>query len=247
MLTLISVEFLKLRRCKIWWLILSIFAAHAYSDILKVSSYHWDVFLNATYMNLWLRPILFTFLSGYLFTRDDEQRMQVIFFSYPFNRSLWFLSKCLTAFLWVGMILFVSGIIDVSLGMLFLQDPYTLSVLKYQCMSFLGSWILFSGLIPLGIILALGVRSTVRLGILSVLIPLLELPLTALFPKYALINPWLLPYLYFSFPYNYPTHFLWERGLWISVTLIAASLFFSWYLYVARDPKTDSYRYSLEE
>ncbi|MEZ2659741.1 ABC transporter permease [Aneurinibacillus aneurinilyticus] len=245
MLTLWKVEFMKLKRSLVGWVLVFMLAVHLIADLSKTGSGEWDVFLQAVYMDLWIRPVVFTFLAGYLFVMDYEGRMQSLCFTYPFRRSEWFIAKMLVACALTGAVLVLSGLLDIVVGTLFLAEPLTWPILANQGQTLLFSWCLYLGLLPLGALMGIVTVTALRLAVAAIGVVVLEFPLVALFPGYFSWYPWLSPYLTMHDSGQNEALHVSETGLWVALSIMLLSLMLSWYLYVMKDPSDDGRSFSI--
>lgn len=236
MLTQIYMELYKFKRSKILWVIIALLVIHVLWSFIQAStrSLSWDVFLNSQYMNLWIRPSFFTFLSGYIFVRDYEERSIGTLLTYPFSRSHWYLSKLITAFCIISLIIMINFAFDLVIGILLLGQPLTLSIVGNQLVFLIETVLLYSALIPLSATLGILLRKYVLCAVASVFVVMISTLFSAS-PKYITLDPWLLPYLFSHYPQNLPEISLWTPGVYISIIIVVSGGLLGYYRYINTD------------
>lgn len=241
MLTQTVTELMKFKRSKIGWIVAFLVIADCFSCFLQLGAKDltWDMFLNERYMNLWIRPALFTFLTGYLFTRDIGSQSASMLFTYPFHGSQWYFSKLATAASIIAMLLALSFAMRVLIGLPLLSEPAGFAILSHQFMQLVLTWLLYIVLIPLSACIALLVRSTVLLAMVSLGIIIPSFVLGAMSSEYMNLNLWLLPYLYSHFPSNLPDVPLWDKGIFVTGTVAVLSMFAGLYVYTKKNAYYD--------
>lgn len=241
MLTQTVTELMKFKRSKIGWIVVFLVIADGFSCFLQLGAKDltWDTFLNERYMDLWIRPALFTFITGYLFTRDIRSQSVGLLFTYPFRSSQWYFSKLVTAAAIIAMLLGLSFAIRVLVGLTLLSEPAGFPVLGRQFIQLIITFLLYIGLVPLSACIALLVRSTVLLAIVSLGIIIPSFVLGAMSSEYMNLNPWLLPYLYSHYPSNLPEVSLWDKGIFVTGTVVLLSILVGLYLYTKKNANFD--------
>ncbi|WP_179223587.1 ABC transporter permease [Paenibacillus tyrfis] len=237
MLTQTVTELMKFKRSKMGWIVAFLVMADCFSCFLQLGAKDltWDMFLNERYMNLWIRPALFTFITGYLFTRDIGLQSAGMLFTYPFRRSQWYFSKLATAAAIIAMLLALSFAMRVLIGLPLLSEPAGFAILSRQFMQLVLTWLIYIGLVPLSACIALWVRSTVLLAMASLGILIPGFMLAVMSSEYMNLNPWLLPYLYSHYPSNLPDMPLWDTGLFVTGTVVVLSMLVGLYVYTKKN------------
>lgn len=236
MLTQIYMELYKFKRSKILWAIIALLTVHLFWSFLQGSTQrlNWNEFLNAQYMNLWIHPAFFTFLTGYLFVRDYEEKGVSNLFAYPFSRGQWYFAKLITSFLIIALILLASFGIDLAIGLLLLAQPLSFSILIHQLVLSIEVILFFGALSPISAMIGIWLRKYA----LCLAVSLFVLFISALFgtiPKYITLDPWLLPYLFSHYPQNLSNISPWIPGVYVSVIMIVFSGLLGYHHYIKMD------------
>jgi ABC-type transport system involved in multi-copper enzyme maturation permease subunit len=236
MLTQIYIELYKFKRSKILWVIIALVVVHALWSFFQASiqSISWDVFLNSQYMNLWIRPAFFTFLSAYLFIRDYEEKSIGTFLTYPFSRSQWYFSKLITSFCIISLIIIVNFGIDLAIGILLIDQPLNFSILGNQLVFLIELILLYSALIPLSAAIGIWLKKYVFCAVVSAFV----VGISTIFgasSRYITLNPWLFPYLFSHYPQNLSNIYLWIPGIYVSIVIVALGGLLGYYRYIKTD------------
>ena len=197
MLTLIYRELLLFRRSVVLWLMILLLVLQLLITLLKADSGSWQHLMDQTYMNLWFRPTFFTFLAGYLFTRDQDHGMLSLHKTYPFHWGEWYTAKIFTSLLLIGMLLFGSELITLVIGLWALDVPVSAAALcSWFIKDLVVSWIIYAGFLAYGAVLALISRTSLYLTIVLLGQFLLGLVLIIRMPDQIIYYPWLVPSIY---------------------------------------------------
>ncbi|MDC7783990.1 ABC transporter permease [Priestia megaterium] len=138
MLNMIAAEFLKLKRTRIFWLIIigNIIPLISNISYLIFSNNEMSGINSMTYikiiLSLLLAPLLFGIVSSAIFIREYQEENVILYKSYSYEKNMFYLSKLITSFIIIGASLFFILGTNYLLCMLFSNMSINLEFIRHE-------------------------------------------------------------------------------------------------------------------
>jgi bacitracin transport system permease protein len=201
MFNVFYVEFLKIKKSKILWLIPVTIAVNVFLHILAATStgnmftYRgWAYYIGYGFQSINLiASIVFMLFAGFIFTREYHDRTISGMFTYPLSRLKVFTSKMLILIPVIVTITFLLFLFDLCIGRFVVNGNLTIEILIIYIKNYLVMVIVNFALIPAAITVGIISKNVTAVAVTSVICFSAEIGF--LNTKFNVYFPWCIPCL----------------------------------------------------